>query len=144
MAIPGKNADLYRRLRFYGFGFALGLLAVSFLYKGKGCQMPASAKLEELGWQKLEYSKHAACRMECRHITEAEIRELVGKGQVLGKGKVNYDKSDVHDKPYPTYAIEGVTAGGKNLRIIIADCDTISKVVTTIDLKNDVDSCECK
>src|SRR3989344_2690186 len=107
MAIPGKNSDLFRRLKFYGFGFALGLLAVSFIYKGKGCQMPASAKLEELGWQKLEYSKHGACRMECRHITEAEIKELVGVGQTLGKGKVNYDKREVHEKPYPTYAIEG-------------------------------------
>ncbi|CAN5523671.1 hypothetical protein BH10BAC1_BH10BAC1_16390 [soil metagenome] len=144
MAIPSKNADLFRRLKFYGFGFGLGLMAVSVIYKGKACQMPASAKLEELGWQKLEYSQHATCRMECRHITEAEIRELVGKDETLGSGKVNYDKSGVHDKPYPTYAIEGTTSTGKNLRIIIADCDTISKVVTTIDLKNDVDSCECK
>jgi len=144
MAIPGKNADLYRRIKFYGVGFALGLFAVSIIYKGKGCQLPASAKLEELGWQKLEYSKHGACRMECRQITEAEIRELVGKGELLGKGKVNYSKSDVRDKPYPTYAIEGITASGKNLRIVIADCDTISKVVTAIDLKMENDSCDCK
>lgn len=144
MAIPGKNTDLIRRLKFYGFGLALGILTVSLLYKGKGCQMPASAKLEELGWQKLEYSKHGACRMECRHITEADIKELVGTGAVTGKGKVNYDKSNVQDKPYPTYAIEGLTAGGKNLRIVIADVDTISRVVTAIDLKNDTDSCSCE
>ena len=144
MAIPSKNSDLIRRFKFYGFGFALGLLAVSVIYKGKGCQLPSSSKMEELGWQKLEYSKHGACRMECRHITEAEIRELLGNGATVGKGKVNYDKSDVHDKPYPTYAIEGTTNSGKNIRIVIADCDTISKVVTAIDLKNDKDSCECK
>lgn len=144
MAIPGKNSDLIRRIKFYGFGFALGLLIVSVVYKGKGCQMPGSSKMEELGWQKIEYSKHGACRMECRHITEAEIRELLGTGATIGKGKVNYGKSDVHDKPYPTYAVEGVTASGKNLCIVIADCDTISKVVTAIDLKNDVDSCECE
>ncbi|HEY0031344.1 MAG TPA: DUF4258 domain-containing protein [Bacteroidia bacterium] len=144
MAIPSKNSDLYRRLRLYGFGFLLGLLIVSFLYKGKGCQMPGSAKLEELGWQKLEYSKHGACRMECRHINGAEIRELLGTGAVQGKGKVNYDKSKVQDKPYPTYAIEGTTAAGKDLRIVIADCDTISRIVTVIDLKNDADSCDCE
>lgn len=145
MAIPGKNADLFRRLKFYGFGLVLGIMLVAgVLNKNKGCQLPSSAKLEELGWQKLEYSKHGACRMECRHITEAEIKELVGVGQTLGKGKVNYDKSEVHDKPYPTYAIEGTTTTGKNLRIIIADCDTISKVVTAIDLKMENDSCECK
>ena len=144
MAIPGKNADLIRRFKLYGLGFLLGCLVVSFVYKGKGCQMPNSAKMEELGWQKLEYSQHATCRMECRHITEAEIREVLGKGETRGSGKVNYSKSDVHDKPYPTYAIEGVTAGGKSLRIVIADCDTISKVVTTIDLKMENDSCDCK
>ncbi len=145
MAIPAKNADLYRRLKFYGFGLVLGIVLVaSVLNKNKGCQLPSSAKLEELGWQKLEYSKHGTCRMECRHISETEVRELVGTGATLGKGKVNFDKSEVHDKPYPTYAIEGTTSTGKNLRIIIADCDTISRVVTAIDLKMENDSCDCK
>ncbi len=138
MGIPGKHSDLIRRFKLYAFGFLLGMLAVSMLYKGKGCQLPSSAKLEELSWQKLEYTKHGECRMKCRDITEAEIKQL------LKSGKVNYDKSNVHDTPYPTYAIEGPTADGQTLRIIIADCDTISKVVTAIDLKMEHDSCDCK
>ena len=138
MALPGKNSDLYKRFRLYGFGFLIGMLIVSLVYKGKGCQLPNSAKMEELSWQKLEYTKHAECRMQCRHITEADIK------QVLKTGKVNYGKSDVHHKPYPTYAIEGISATGKNLRIIIDDVDTISKVVTTIDLAMEKDSCDCK
>lgn len=144
MAIEGKNTDLFRRFRLYGFGFLIGMLIVSVVYKGKGCQMPGSLKIEKLGWQKLEYTKHAACRMECRHITEADIREILGTGATTGSGKVNYDKSDVHHKPYPTYAIEGVTKTGKNLRIVIDDVDTISKVITTIDLRMEKDSCDCK
>jgi hypothetical protein len=144
MTIPGKNADLIRRFKLYGFGFVLGILVVSLVYKGKGCQMPNSAKMEELGWQKLEYSNQATCGMNCRHITESEIKELLGTGAKPGKGKVNYDKSDVHQKPYPTYAIEGITASGKNLQIVIADADTISRVVTTIDLKMVSDTCNCK
>ncbi len=143
MAIPGKHSDLIRRLKLYGFGVFLGILVVSFVYKGKGCQLPGSVKMEELGWQKLEYSKHATCRMECRHITESELRELLGNGASPGKGKVNYDKSGVHNKPFSTYAIEGITAGGKNLRFVIADCDTISRVVTAIDLNMENDSCDC-
>jgi len=99
--------------------------------------MPGSLKLEELNYQKLEYTKHAQCRMECRKISETEIKQL------LTSGKINYDKSNVHDTPCGTYAVEGVTKEGKNLRIIIADCDTISRVVTTIDLKMENDSCEC-
>ncbi len=144
MALPGKHSALIRRLKLYGTGFLLGLLVVKFVYKGKGCQLPSSAKMEELGWQKLEYSKHAACRMQCRHITESEIRELLGNGKTAGKGKVNYNKSNVHDKPYPTYAVEGITSDGKDLRIIIADVDDVSRVVTTIDLKMKNDSCDCR
>jgi hypothetical protein len=138
MAIEGKNADLIRRFKLYGFGFLLGVLIVSFVYKGRGCQLPGSAKLEELSYQKLEYTKHGACRMECRGITEEEI-----KG-VLKTGKVNYDKSGVRDKPCGTYAVEGTTKDGQHIRIIIADCDTISKVVTAIDLDTEKDTCDCK
>jgi len=139
MEIPKKvDKDLIRRFKLYGFGVVLGLLVVSFVYKGKGCQMPGSAKLEELSFQKLELTKHGACRMECRGISESEIKEL------LKTGKINYDKSEVHDKPCGTYAVEGNTKDGQHVRVVIADCDTISKVVTAIDLGMEKDSCECK
>jgi len=138
MELPKKNADLYRRFKLYGFGLLLGVLIVNFVYKGKGCQMPGSAKLEELSYQKLELTKHGACRMECRNISEAEIKDL------LKTGKINYSKSEVRDKPCGTYAVEGTTKDGQNVRIVIADCDTISRVVTAIDLGLEKDSCSCK
>jgi hypothetical protein len=138
MALPSKNADLYRRLRFYGFGFLLGCLLVSILFKGRSCQMPGSAKLEELSYQKLELTQHGECRMKCRNISEAEIKTL------LKSGKINYDKSEVHDKPCGTYAVEGKTTDGQEVRVVIADCDTISRVVTAIDLKMENDTCKCK
>ena len=138
MAIERKNAELIRRFKLYAFGVLLGILVVSFVYKGKGCQMPGSAKMEELSYQKLEYTKHGACRMECRGITEEELKA------VLKSGKINYDKSQVRDKPCGTYAVEGTTADGQRVRIVIADCDTISKVVTAIDLKLENDTCDCK
>ena len=138
MELPKKNADLYRRFKLYGFGLLLGILLVNFVYKGKGCQMPGSAKLEELSYQKLELTKPGACRMECRNISEAEIKDL------LKTGKINYSKSEVRDKPCGTYAVEGTTKDGQNVRIVIADCDTISRVVTAIDLGMEKDSCSCK
>ena len=138
MAIEGKNSDLYRRFRLYGFGFLIGMLMVSMLYKGKGCQMPNSAKLEELSYQHIEYTKKADCIMKCRNITDAEIK------QVMKSGKVNYTLSDVHHKPYPTYTIEGPTGTKLNLRIVIDDLDSISKVLTTTDLLFEKDNCNCK
>lgn len=140
MAIPGKNSDLIRRFKLYGFGVVLGLIIVSFIYKGKGCKMPGSLKLEELAYQKLEYTQHGECRMHCRNITEEELKHI------LKSGKVNYDKSEVHGKPFPTYAVEGTTATNKKLRIVIADCDSISRLVTAIDLnlEKEEEGCDCK
>jgi hypothetical protein len=138
MKIQGKHADLIRRLKLYGFGFLLGILVVSFVYKGKGCQTPGTSKKEELTWQKLEYSTQAECFMKCRNITKTELN------QVLKSGKVNFDESKVREKPYGIYAIEGATATNKKIRILIADCDTISKVVNAIDLNHEVNNCDCK
>ena len=122
MALPGKNADLIRRFKLYGFGFLLGSLIVSFVYKGKGCQMPGSAKLEELSWQQFEYTPKGKCMVQCIEIADSVIKK------VLKTGKVNYNESEVHADPYPTYAVEGEMKNGKSIRMIIIDVDTISKL----------------
>lgn len=116
----------------------MGMLLVSVLTKGKACRLPSTLKTEELETQYLEYSHHAECRMKCRNISEQEIK------YILKKGSINYSKSGVHDTPCPTYAVEGKTSDGQSLRIIVADCDTISKIVTAIDLNLEKDTCECK
>ena len=47
----------------------------------------------------LYFTKHARCRMKCRHITQAEVKEI------LAEGTVNYNKSDLQDPKGATYAI---------------------------------------
>jgi len=84
----------------------------------------------------LYYTKHAKCRMDCRHITEREIRE------VLERGIVDERKSNPQDKPCPTYAIEARTDEGQHLRIVFATCTDEVKVVTCIDLDHDFE-CDC-
>jgi hypothetical protein len=84
----------------------------------------------------LIYTKHAKCRMACRHINEAEIKE------VLTENHINERKSDAAGKPCPTYAYEGNTTESQHLRIIIAKCDNTWKVVTCIDLDNEYE-CDC-
>lgn len=74
--------------------------------------------------------------MSCRHITQEEV-EAVMTGGVL-----NYSKSDVKARPCPEYAVEGNTADGQRVRIVFAQCDQKTKVVTTIDLGNEW-SCNC-
>lgn len=84
----------------------------------------------------LEYTEHAKCRMDCRHITQAEVREI------MQNGKVNYRKSNVNATPCPTYAVEGTTSDNQRLRIVFAQCDYKTKVVTCIDLDNEW-QCDC-
>ena len=82
MSLPSKNADLYRRIRLYVFGFLLGLLAVKFLYKGKGCQMPSSNKMEELAWKAryhFAYSDDALQCLQCRNMNEAQLKLIKQK-----------------------------------------------------------------
>jgi hypothetical protein len=85
----------------------------------------------------LIYSKHARCRMGCRHITEEEVKEI------LRDGRINYSKSDMRGSPDPKYAIEGDTKDGQEVRIIFANSPRGIVVVTVIDLENEW-KCNCK
>ena len=84
----------------------------------------------------LEYSQHAKCRMQCRHITQAEVEEI------MQDGKINYNKSDIQNARCPRYALEGVTTDNQRVRIVFAQCDYKTEVVTVIDLDTDW-SCHC-
>jgi len=84
----------------------------------------------------LEYSKHAKCRMECRRISQAEVEEI------MQDGKINYNKSDLQNARCPRYAIEGVTVDNQKVRIIFAQCNEKTEVVTVIDLDTEW-SCDC-
>jgi hypothetical protein len=84
----------------------------------------------------LKYTRHARCRMECRHVTEQEVEEI------LNEGVVNTEKSDPYDKPCPSYALEGYSEEGQHLRIVFAPCEDSISVVTCIDLDKDW-TCSC-
>jgi len=84
----------------------------------------------------IEYTEHAKCRMQCRHITQAEVEDI------MQQGTVNYRKSDVNDRPCPTYALEGTTSDNQRVRIVFAQCDLKTKVVTCIDLGTNWE-CHC-
>ena len=84
----------------------------------------------------LEYSKHAKCRMECRRISQAEVEEI------MQDGKINYNKSDLQNARCPRYAVEGITGDNQKTRIVFAQCNDKTTVVTVIDLDTEW-SCDC-
>ncbi len=101
---------------------------------------PASAVNRNRGFDRrisfIEYTAHASCRMQCRKISQAEVEEI------MRDGKINYSKSNVQAKPCPEYALEGITRDNQRVRIVFAQCDFKTKVVTTIDLGTDWE-CHC-
>lgn len=84
----------------------------------------------------LEYSQHASCRMKCRKISQSEVEEI------MRDGKINYKKSDLQNARCPRYALEGVTHDDQRVRIIFAQCNEKTVVVTVIDLETDY-ACDC-
>ena len=85
---------------------------------------------------RLVYTKHAKCRMECRHIDEEEVKEI------LVEGDINYNKSEPRAKPDPKYALEGTTKDGQKVRIVFATDHGKLVVVTAIDLEKEW-PCHC-
>ena len=84
----------------------------------------------------LDYTRHALCRMDCRHISKSDI------DQIMEKGIINLNKSNRYASPCPVYAIQGYTDDGKDLRVIFAQCSGDTKVITCYNLKVDFE-CHC-
>ncbi len=101
---------------------------------------PASSVNRDHGFDRrtsyLKYSNHANCRMDCRKISKAEVEEI------MKDGKINYYKSDIKNARCPRYAVEGVTKDKQRVRIIYAQCNESTTVVTVIDLETDYE-CHC-
>ncbi|MEX1203250.1 MAG: DUF4258 domain-containing protein [Ferruginibacter sp.] len=87
--------------------------------------------------QKITYSKHALCRMECRYISDAEVRAI------LAKGTINTSKIQRSQKGI-SVPLEGRTSDGKKVRIVFAPKGKEEMVVVTvIDLEQEY-VCDCK
>ena len=85
--------------------------------------------------EKIIFSKHALCRMACRHIGEDEVKEI------LKTGEVNYSKIR-EDGQGKTIPLEGVTHDKQHVRIIFAPYPDKLVVVTVMDLDTEW-QCNC-
>jgi len=101
---------------------------------------PSSTNSRERGFDRrvsyLEYSEHARCRMQCRKISQREVEEI------MRSGKINYNKSELQNARCPRYAVEGITSDNQRVRIVYAQCNEKTVVVTVIDLEMDFE-CRC-
>jgi hypothetical protein len=85
------------------------------------------------------FTNHARCRMECRKITQKEVKEIVRKADV------NYNKSELDAAQGPKYAVEGYTSKDRqHIRVIVAPKQRHLSIVTVIDLDKDWECPSCK
>ena len=116
--------NFLKRLKFYGFGFGLGLLVVFSMFGTRSCVSPNEQKMQELVFQDFKLSDKATCKLKCimknEMLLKIELRHF----------EVNYDLSDVHKEPCGAYYIQPKQefAGKYNYKLIVNDCDTISKI----------------
>jgi hypothetical protein len=112
------------------------VLILLFVFIYKRWQEPVRREAFDRTPSHLYYTKHALCRMDCRHISKDDIKEI------MRKGIINFNRSNRRDRPCPTFALQGETSDGEKLRVIFAQCNDETKVVTCYNLEEDFD-CHC-
>lgn len=95
---------------------------------------PATYRLDRD--HRVVYTRHARCRMGCRHINAQEVREIIASGTI------DPTHSDPQDKPCPTVALEGYSRQHQHIRLIVATCGDELRLVTCIDLEKQW-PCDC-
>ena len=132
----------WKRIRLYLFGFIIGCVMVYFmLLRGanRTYWLPNNRVKEQVDKSSFKFSEHAKCILECKRITEEEVRE------VLKNGDVNFSASDTRGVPCPSYAIEG-TSHNKKIRVLVTifERDSTAEITTAINLEAGKDTCRCK
>ncbi len=130
-----------KRIFLFSIGIVLGCVMVYFtLIRGRNRTywLPENRVKDLILKSEIIYSSHAKCVMNCRNINEADVMEI------LREGDVNFEESNTHDTPCPSYAIDGTLAGDKKIRIVITTVDSIAEIETAIDLNSNKDTCRCK
>jgi hypothetical protein len=126
---------MHKKYRLFWVFLAAAVILL-ILYRNQAFKVPETAIGFDRNTSKLIYTKHARCRMDCRHIDEAEVKEI------LQKGEINYSKSDPAARPDPKYALEGQTRDGQLVRIVFAPTSHGMVVITAIDLQREW-ACAC-
>ena len=127
-----------RRLKLYGFGFGLGILIVYSMFGTRSCVSVNEQKMQELVFQHMSLSEKAKCKLKCLQKNEMLLKIE------LRHFEVNYDLSTVRKEPCGEYFVQPKEefASKYNYKLIIYDCDTISRVddISAENLKD----CNCQ
>ena len=131
--------SFWKRLRFYGIGFGIGILIVYALFGNRSCASPNDLKMRELAFQYFRLSDKAKCKMKCLNINTQMLKIY------LRHFEVNYDLSEVRKKPCGSYFVQPQEdhASEYNFNLILNDCDTITQI-DDINILKAMPSCTCQ
>jgi hypothetical protein len=115
----------------------LFVIVLLFVFVYKRWQEPARREAFDRHPSHLYYTKHALCRMDCRHISKEDIHVI------MERGIINFNKSDRWERPCPTFALQGETDEGEKIRVIFAQCSSETKVITCYNLQQEFE-CHCQ
>lgn len=128
-----------RRVTLFFVGVAIGIPIAVYIAKDKNVIKSPSQEIREmLQHNKLILTTGGACNMECRGITEDEVKEL------MINGEVNYSKSEVHARPCKKYTLEGKTKDNQNISVMYGLCTEETRVLSVTDLDKEKEVCDCK
>lgn len=131
--------NFWKRLRFYGIGFGIGLLIVYALFGNRSCASPGEVKMRELAFQHFRISDKALCKMKCLTLNEQVLKIY------LRHFEINYNLSDVHKEPCGSYFVEP-KADHKteyNFNLVMYDCDSMTQI-DDINILKAMPSCTCQ
>lgn len=115
---------------------SLGVIGYFLISNFNGDNPQNNSSEEWRNKEKIIYSQHAECRMDCRKIDRGEVSEILENGKWV-KERTQKSSQGV------SYALEGTTSDQQNVRIVVAPKEEKLVVVTVIDLDKDW-PCDCK
>jgi hypothetical protein len=130
--------NFWKRLKFYGFGFGMGILIIYAMFGTRSCISPNEHKMQELVFQNFLLSQTAKCKLNCLHLNEFLLKIQ------LRHFEVNYDLSTVHKSPCGEYFIQPKKefVNRYNFKFVALDCDTITRINDITIVTNN--TCTCK
>ena len=85
---------------------------------------------------RIEYTRLALCRMDCQNISANDITEIVRKGEI------NPDKSDLTKLPCAIFTLSGKTKRGMGLSVVVSQCGTVARITNCYDVAGTI-PCNC-
>ena len=128
--------SFWQRFRFFLIGFIPGSIILIMILNKKGCSSPNELKILELSHQSLQLGEKAKCKLKCLVLTENGFKVT------LRDMEVNYDLSEVHQKPYGYYYLQAKEAHALRYSLVAEDRDTLT-YISDIKLEPAIANCNC-